>query len=72
MNFILCSDFRAGAQAVSRWPRTSDALARARISPCGNYGGQSDTGIGLSPSSSVFFCQYNSTIVRHAHISPEG
>jgi hypothetical protein len=46
------------AQVVSRRPLTAEARFRARANPCGICGGQSGTGTGFSPSSSVFPCQY--------------
>jgi hypothetical protein len=46
------------AQVVSRRPLTAEARFRARANPRGICGGQSGTGTGLSPSSSVFPCQY--------------
>jgi hypothetical protein len=49
------------AQAVSRWPFTSEARVRSRVSPCGVCAGQSDTGTGFSSSTSVFPCQFHST-----------
>jgi hypothetical protein len=56
----VCKPVRIGhamAQAVSRRPLT----AEARVSPCGICGGQNGTGTGLSPSTSVFPCQFHST-----------
>jgi hypothetical protein len=48
----------AMAQVVSRRPLTAEAQVRARFNPRGICGGQSVTGTGYSPSSSVFLCQY--------------
>jgi hypothetical protein len=45
---------RAMAQAVSRRPLTAEAWFRARVNPCGIYGGQSGSGTDFFPSSSVF------------------
>jgi hypothetical protein len=45
---------RAMAQAVNHWPLTAEAWVHAWVSPCGICGGQSGTGTGFSPNSSVF------------------
>jgi hypothetical protein len=49
---------RAIAQVVSRRPLTAEARVRAPVNPCGICGGQSGTGTGFSPSSTIFPCQY--------------
>jgi hypothetical protein len=52
---------RVMAQAVSRRLPTAEARVPSRTSPCGICGGQIGTGTGLSPSTSVFSCQFYST-----------
>jgi hypothetical protein len=44
-----------------RRPLSADARIRSRVSPCGICGGQSGTGTGFSPSTSIFPCQFHST-----------
>jgi hypothetical protein len=56
------------AQIVSRWPITAEARVRAWVIPCGIYDEQSGTRTGFSPSSSVFPCQYHSTVALQTHI----
>ena len=52
---------RAMAQAVSRRPLTAETRVRSRVGLCGICGGQSGTGTGFSPSTSVFPCHSHST-----------
>jgi hypothetical protein len=61
-------DGRAMAQVVIRRPLTLEARVRARFIPCGICGGQSGTGTGFYPSSSVYPCQYHSTVALQTHI----
>jgi hypothetical protein len=49
------------AQKISRWPLTAETRVRTRVNPCGICGLHRSTVTGLSPSSSVFPCQYHST-----------
>jgi hypothetical protein len=56
------------AQVVSRRPFTAEARVRARVNPRGICGGQSGTETGFSPNSSVFPCQYHSTVAVQTHI----
>jgi hypothetical protein len=39
----------------------AQARVRSQANPCENFGGQSGTGTGFSPSTSVFPCQFHST-----------
>jgi hypothetical protein len=54
-------------QVVSRRPVIAEARVRTRVNPCGICGGQSDTGTGFCLSSSVFPCQYHSTVALQTH-----
>jgi hypothetical protein len=56
-------------QAVSRCPHTAEARVRAPVDPCEICGGQSGTRAGFSPSSTVFPCQYHSTISPYSSIT---
>jgi hypothetical protein len=46
----------------------TEALVRVRFNPFGICGGQSGIGTGLSNSSSVFLCQYHSSVALQTHI----
>jgi hypothetical protein len=56
------------AQVVSRRSLTAEARVRTRVNIYGICGGQSGTGTGFSPSSSVSLCQYHSTVALQTHI----
>jgi hypothetical protein len=59
---------RAMAQVVSSRPLKAESRVRARVFPCRICGGQSCTGIGIFPSSSVLPCQYHSTVAPYSYI----
>jgi hypothetical protein len=56
----------------SCWTLTIEVQVCARVSPCRIWGGQRGTEAGFCPSSSVFPCQYHSTMALHPHISYGG
>jgi hypothetical protein len=58
---------RAVVQVISCRPVTAEARVGARVNAYGICGGQSGTGTGFSPSSSVFLCQYHSTVALQTH-----
>jgi hypothetical protein len=60
------------AQAVSRRFLTAEARVHDRVSLCEICDGQSGNGTGFSPSSSIFRCQYLSTVALHIRVSPGG
>jgi hypothetical protein len=60
---------RAMAQAVSWRHVAAEARFRALVSPYWIFSGHGGTGTDFSPSSSVFACQYHSTVVLHTHVS---
>jgi hypothetical protein len=56
---------RAMVQAVSRRPLTVEDRVRSWVSPYGICGGQSGTETGFSPNTSVFPCQFHSTVLHY-------
>jgi hypothetical protein len=71
-NTLLTSELCLGiAQEVSSLTLTAETRVQASVSPCGISGVQSGTGRGFPSSSTVFPCQYHSTVAFHIYISPE-
>jgi hypothetical protein len=56
-------------QTVSCRPLTAEARVRSQVSPCWICGVQSGTGIGFSPTYSLFPYQYHSSVAVHLHMS---
>jgi hypothetical protein len=56
------------AHAVSHQALTTEVQLHAQVSQYGISGGQSGIGTDFSLSSSVFLCQYHSTVALHTHI----
>jgi hypothetical protein len=56
------------AYAVSRWP----LIMETWVSPCWICGGQSGIGTDFSLSSSIFPCQYYSTLAARTHVYHQG
>jgi hypothetical protein len=53
---------------VSGQPLTAEARVQSQANPGGFCVGQNGTGTGFSPSTSVFPCQYHSTIAPYSFI----
>jgi hypothetical protein len=73
------------AQAVSRRALNAEDRVRSRVSPRGICGGRSGTGTCFTPNTSVFPCQFHSTVdplqgktkklitfIRGSHNKPQG
>ena len=53
----------------SRRPLIAEVRVRSLACQCGISGGQTDTGAGFSPSTSLFFCQCFSPEVPHSFVN---
>ena len=74
---ILCRrtagrDISRVAQAVRPRLLTTETAFRCEVRPCGICGAPSGTGTGFSPTTSIFPCQYHSTIGPYSsfHLPP--
>ena len=56
-------------QAVGHWSVTADARFQSHASPCRICGGQSDTGLGVSPSTPAYPYQYNFSMLIDSHVT---
>lgn len=59
----------AVAQKLGYWPFIVETQVQCQAISCGICGGRSGTGAGLSPSTSVFPCQYLFTCAPCSFIS---
>jgi len=58
----------AMAWKLSDWPLTMEAQVQSQASESEICDGESATGTGFAPSTSLFFCQYHSTNASHSFI----
>jgi hypothetical protein len=63
---------RAKARPFSHRPLTAETCVRAQLSPCDICAGQSVTGTGFSPSTSIFPCQHHTTKAPYSTLLPDG
>jgi hypothetical protein len=56
------------AQVGGHWPLSVEDWVCTHVSPSLICGGQTGTGTGFSPSSSIFSCQYHTTIALYSSI----
>jgi hypothetical protein len=54
-------------EVVSHWPLKAAVQIASQAHPCKIYSGQNGTGIGISPSTSVFPCRFLSTNAAYSY-----